>query len=454
MIFSIFIICFSLFWMIKYFRLLDLLLFKPNVISVMYMCHILMQLIPSFVLLKNDVSIATINYNYACIITTILIPLGGATVDTIFRSNAKYWILFLEKPISDIAIIKKKIWIFHFCLYAYCIIILCLMIYFTRDAPPLILLIDNIGKIDNNVFILARKSAMHMGRIWGMAQVFFMPLLFSMSLLMLYFCTHFLQKLYFLMALLVPTLYNAWFGAKAPIAQLFVVAILALMLILHMKPENLPDNSNLRMKTRNAKLKIVYTIVCFLFLAIIYPLIIFLMLPTSSEGIEYLFKHIFLRIFLKPAINSCAAFEVFPKLVEFTYFYDIKMFCKLFDLSYIDMSSLIAEYRGMSKLTNSPPTAIGNFYAQGGWVVIFAGVIVAASIFRYAESLILRSKNRSFVEISLYALLLYAAFRFSWANFHTILATESIAPLFFSYFLWKSLRRIDKKAPILRYLKS
>jgi hypothetical protein len=197
-------------------------------------------------------------------------------------------------------------------------------------------------------------------------------------------------------------------------------------------------------KLKNAKRKFSVFIILSFSVALTYPLLIFSKLPVASQGLGYLIKHVFLRIFYKPAINSHAAFEVFPNLMNFTYFHDISLYAKVFDFVYIPMSSLIASYRGMTEMTQSPPAAVGNFYAQGGWVVIIGGVLLASVIFRCTEYLILTINRKTVLQVSLYSLLIYAAFRFSWANFHTILFTESIMPLVLTYFVWFFLVLVPK----------
>jgi len=76
----------------------------------------------------------------------------------------------------------------------------------------------------------------------------------------------------------------------------------------------------------------------------------------------------------------------------------------------------------------SPPAAIGNFYAQTGMVGVFVGVVTAVLVFKLAEYFILNIKSSNIVKSSSYILLAYGAFRFSWANFHTILVTEVVLP--------------------------
>ena len=67
----------SLLLMIHSFRLGQVIKLRLNVISVMYLCHISMQLAASILFLNDNSAIVSHSFFIACSITALLIPLGG-----------------------------------------------------------------------------------------------------------------------------------------------------------------------------------------------------------------------------------------------------------------------------------------------------------------------------------------------------------------------------------------
>ena len=61
--------------MMKYFRLHQIL--KPNVILVMYVCHLVQQMGASLFLLGDETAVAAPIFFVACAATALLIPIGG-----------------------------------------------------------------------------------------------------------------------------------------------------------------------------------------------------------------------------------------------------------------------------------------------------------------------------------------------------------------------------------------
>jgi len=294
-------------------------------------------------------------------------------------------------------------------------------------SPLYMLLIGGISP-DDLVAVRMEANAGKQGLIYGMGLRFFMPVLFLMAIARLSYW-HTGSRFFGLFSIAIPFLYVAWALDKTPVVSLFVM-LLIYFLLYRKRLVWCVRNSRVDIKKRFLKRirKVNRLLLAFTLCVFIYPIFIFSKLPAGELGFEYILSHIFSRLFIIPSINSYNAIELFKSSLEFTYFLDVNSYSALIDKEPINLSFLISEYRGMGAENYSPPAAVGNFYAQAGLIGVMAGVVVATLCFQAMEWLILSLKSPEMLRISLYVVLMFGAFRFSWANFHTLLATETVFP--------------------------
>jgi len=316
---------------------------------------------------------------------------------------------------------NRQVVFFYFC---FCLILLLFYVSKTGASPLFSLLSGQLVGFDA---VEARLSANagQQGLIFGMALRFFMPVLFVMGVILLVSGK---GKVLPSMCVLIAFIYTAWAMDKTPVVALFVLLLLYFVFYRQdlKREEELRGPSSAYAADELKKSKKV--MLFFVGLAVLYPVFIFSFLPASENGWDYVFGHIFKRIFFIPALNSYAAIEIFSESRGFTFFRDVSGYAKLIGEEYFNLSFYVASHRGMIEGSYSPPAAIGNFYAQTGMVGVFVGVVTAVLVFKLAEYFILNIKSSNIVKSSSYILLAYGAFRFSWANFHTILVTEVVLP--------------------------
>lgn len=115
--------------------------------------------------------------------------------------------------------------------------------------------------------------------------------------------------------------------------------------------------------------------------AVAYPLFIFLLKPFGAQNdlLTILKTGIFNRLFLRPALNGYFTFEIFPFYLPFTKLANIGDIAALMNWPYIPLSKEVAFYR-FGRIMNSPPPAMGAFYAQGGWAMIILGTTFSAVV--------------------------------------------------------------------------
>ena len=411
---------------------------KPNVMQVMFWSHFLAQFIPATIIAQNSVSFAREPYLLSCAAVLMLIPIGGYIGDVLFPSKGHK--AFINQPLADYVVIGKK-YINFFMLLSITGALLLVIYVVLVPSFPLYNLIS--GTSDIASFQIERREAASLGLIFGVAQRFIMPLLFVLGILGASYLPSRNAKRWSVFAVIIAFLYNSWPGNKTPVATLFTVATFA-VIFWRMRPVAVTDSIG-KHRTNNyqkRKKKKPFRMQPFFLLSVaaLYPVLIFMYKPAGKQGYGYIFESVFTRIFFKPAENTYAAFELYS-IRPFTEFADIDKLANLFGWPIVHLSQEISIYRGFGEFTNSPPAAIGNFFAQGGIPVLMFGTLLAATIFKIVENMIYNAKYKSPVIIAFYALLLFGAFRFSWANFHTLLFTELFGPMAVAAILWSLIGR-------------
>lgn len=396
-----------------------------GILPVMYLSHILIQEIPAIYILFMDGGGAAslffmINSLSSCLIAffMFLILFFGEAPGGRRGNYPGRFDFLLSDPYKN-----RAIMIFYFC---FCFVLLLLYMAKTGSSPLFFLLSGKVSGVDAVEARLAANAGQQ-GLVFGMALRFFMPMLFMMGVVSLIAGTGG-SRFFSFFCVLVAFVYTAWAMDKTPVVALFVLLVLYLVFYRQeIKGRGFESFSD-KISVNRALKKTRRILLFFCLLAVIYPVFIFSFLPASENGWGYVAGHIFKRLFFIPALNSYAAVDLFSGSAGFTFFKDISGYASLVGEKYFNLSFFVASHRGMIEGSYSPPAAIGNFYAQAGMVGVVLGVIFAVLVFKLSEALIHRISAPPIIKVPAYIILVYGAFRFSWANFHTILATEVVVP--------------------------
>lgn len=415
----------SLYLMSKYFKLYSIT--HIRVTHALYFFHITMQFIPAvfFCFYPEKYAVAPL-YLLACSIAALGIPLG---------SLLSCWLM--QRPIhnvfevsDDIDIIRRSK---HFTL-GWAIFGAAIIISFLIQAPPSPLY-ALIAKQDGFLNIqMNREIILNMGYIYGLARVFILPIL-ALFLLLQWKNTHsYLGKFLIITLITFIGLYAAYPSSKTPVAMLLLLII--------MLGFTYNQNSLNSFQAIRSKLPLFILLSAAILL---YPIFIFSMkaFGQANDIFTVIIDGVLSRIFYNPAANAYFAFQIIPDIFPFTHFRDIGKLTQLMNWEPYPLAQRIALSRHYF-LSQSPPPSIGGFYAQWGWPLVIAGPIIAAAIFKSVETLVLSVKKLSPIELALYTLLLYGAFRFSWARFHNILLTECIIPVLVVWTLWQFYKHIPQ----------
>ncbi len=415
----------SLYMMIKYFKLYSIAHIRTT--HVLYLFHMVMQFIPAiFFCLQPERYSAAPLYLTACSIAALGIPIG---------SLLSCWLM--GRPIHNSFELDNSTTIITQSKYftiGWAVLGLSIIAAFLIQAPPSPLY-DLITKKDNLLNVqMIRKEILNMGYLYGLARVFILP---ALALFLLqqwkHTSSYTIKFLIFALVTLIGV-YAAYPSSKTPMAMLLL--LIAMLGFTH--------NQNRLGSFQELKAKLPL----FLLLAtaiLAYPLLIFSMkaFGQSNSILTVMIDGVLSRIFYKPASNAYFAFQIIPDVFPFTHFRDIGKLTQLMNWEPYPLAQRIA----ISKhyfLSQSPPPSIGGFYAQWGWPLVIAGPIIASTIFKSVETLVLSVKKLSPIELALYTLLLYGAFRFSWARFHNILLTECIIPVLVVWTLWQFYKRFPQ----------
>lgn len=382
-----------------------------NILHPLYFFHILAQVMPAGIFLFDNGYVSAANYWLACGMTALLIPLGGLIVDTIFPTHSA-----APDMTSRLAIEKdnQQSWIFGSTL-AIIAIAICGLFAIRIESFPLLDLI--LGNPHSDV-MKGRSEINEAGYVFGFARVFIMPLLFAWILLVWKDIKTRPRKIAATALLVMALFYNGYSSAKTPIAMLLVIGATALII-----------RSKGKLFNKSARGTLI-SISLLAILTISYPLIIFLLKPFGKENslMTIITQGIFERILHRPAKNSYATFELFPDQLPFTFFGDIEKLSILTNAPIFKLQHEVSLYK-FGEAIAAPPPSVGGFYAEVGWAMVIVGALIAACLFRSIERLLTRKYNNTNIETALYAILVYGAFRFSWAPFHSIFMTETFMPI-------------------------
>ena len=397
----------------------DLLkILRPTAIQILFVSHVLAQFIPSIYFCINLGTEAAQHYLMATSAANLLIPFGGILADLTLRPGKKP--IFYAHPYAEDRATIRRFSLFFFMYFCFCLIV---FVFYVRQANSFPIFDLLMGVTDAEQHSLARREATTAGRIYGIGLVFFFPVLFVLSFLSLSYLRSRWLKWMARTAVIMSLIYNAWPGSKIPIAMLFVISVFAYLI-----------RSN---RKGNPKKRFQILLFCsvLVFISAMYPILVYLLLPVGEMGLGYLIEATWQRIFFKPAENTLAAFTLYSG-GQYTGLASISTFASLAGVEHINLSKQVAIFRGFGEFTNSPPASIGTFYAQGGWPAIFIGIVFAAYLFRAFELLLHSYQSTTPIQITAAALLLWGAFRFSWANFHNLLFSETFLPLISLILFW------------------
>lgn len=406
---------------------------RPGAVHILYLFHITAQLCPAFAMSLSPEKTAALDFMLACGVAALLIPLGAMLADFIWPAQANVH-AGAEAALYDHALAKKS---YGFGFFVGLTVLATAVFVFYLLKVDVFPLYDELTGVDRATVIQHRQEAMGAGYIYGWTRVFLMPLVFVTGLLVWRDTTRIYQKFFIMAALLMAVVYTAYTAEKAPVAMLFILGFMAVFYSL-----SLPD---LLWGGYQKYKKLILCGGAALLLALIYPFFIFISISdVADRGLFYILKvGILERIFWRPAVNTYTAFEIFPHILPFTCFQDIGKLAGLLGWPEIKLSQEIGWYKFAIPM-KAPPPSIGTFYAQGGWMALCVGVVLSAFLFRLAEMFLLSRQGRGSLEIALYLLLVYGAFRFSWAKFHSIFMTETFVPaaiVFGIWVLYRSLRQ-------------
>lgn len=405
---------------------------KISVIQVMFISHLLVQMVPSIVLAIDPSNSEAFTYAIYCALSAVLIPMGAALADVTLRGR-KHGEFYITPVRNDLEFRKRFARFF----IAYMLGCLLIFISYIVRVPsfPIRELLFGINDILG--YQESRRSASTLGYAYGVALRFLMPILFLLGIMSRRYFTSRPLRSVGVLAVVVAITYNAWPGSKTPVATLFLMATI-LIVVRSSEASRLQTTEGslpvVREQGKSQKRKVRLAIAISL-AAILYPVGMFMLLPAGQLGLGYVFESVLLRIFFKPAENTYMAFELF-KNENYTYFADIYRLSQLFDFKHISLSEEVASFRGLSGITNAPPASIGNFFAQGGGVVVIIGVIVAGFLFRMSEIVLRQQMIKTPLTIALYVALIFGAFRFSWGNFYNLIFSELFVPMACISVLW------------------
>ena len=413
-VFTLIIVCFS-FLSIK--RSCFSSILTPTIVSMAFISILFMHYFPSvYFLYHSDDYFRGVDYHWACALSLVMLSMGALCV-TIFSGIRSESILdrYVE---SNEAFLTKADKYFYLALGMLCTFVFVVYVARVPFFPLKAFLMGGVSTQEAMEMRIQSLSADDpLFFLYGMARSFLMPILFLFTIAA-WSNFRFSMRILGGCFIFICLLYNAWTGAKTPVAMLFLMAFFLLLI----KRQN-------RISSTMSKLFSIFLPVVFIAIALFYPLLIYKhkVAWVDQDIFSTLVGAVFNRIFFTPAYLTYMQFELVPDYIDFTYFADIQKFATLMGWEPVNLSRISAyEISGVD--SNAPPCSIGTFYAQGGWPVLLIGFFLVGVLLQMLQLFFIRVKTVSKFHNALIVILCFGAFRLAMTSFHTIFFIESIIP--------------------------
>lgn len=411
---------------------------EPNVVVVMYLLHIAAQVAPAFSFLNSPDRPAAHTYFVAAAVVAPIIPIGAYIADFLVAVPQRRRHRYFVEPLDEAPELRSATKRLLILAALACGALFALYVVRAPSVPIATLLQPD---TDPRQFKELRASASpsETGYIFGVGRTFLMPLLFLLILSSWSWLRTTRIGPLRVPLLAMAILYGAYTGAKTPVTQLFVLGLLLWMIRRQRLGSSARSTSLPRWRKRAVGAIAIFGMVG-------YPLLIFSYLPLGQNNtIETVFvEGVVKRLTERPAENTYAAFEIFPSDQPFTGFADVQRLSAVMGWEPINLSYVVAQHR-KGFAVSSPPATIGAFWAEAGWPAVTLGYLVAASVMRAMENVIVRQRRKTYVHDVLLAIVLYGAFRLAWSDFTGVLLSEAVVPGLLTLGLWRVVRSFGRR---------
>lgn len=403
---------------------------RPSALGVAVLASIPMAVLPA-VLLSQDESLPATETHLAAVLVSIPALLMGGVVANLVsgrRTSADPW-----RQRRDLPKAEQQRLIAFIRIGAAATFILLLGLFLLIKAIPILSLI---GGSDLSEVKEQRASSSSAGTAFALARLFFVPFLAALVAASWSYLKARRARLLGAFTLTLSFVYQTYTSRKTPVVTL----LLALFVVAVFHSAGLRSFAR-SFRNRSARRRARWTRIAALTLVvgmIGYPIAVFSLKPygQTSSIREVIAGGLAARAVTKPAQNTYYAFEMFPKALPFTLGSDIPLVASLTGKQLVDLSSLIAVRQGLRPEVNSPPTSVGAFWAEAGWLGIILGSVLAGLIYTMLDRSVRRLAGHP-VGIALMAMLYWGAIRFSMGYFHAILLTETVVPALLVLISWK-----------------
>jgi hypothetical protein len=408
----------------------------PNVAMVAFLGLFATHYVPSVSLMIQELPSA---HRFHLTVTGGMLALAiGVMVGQIATRSSSSWMLarYGELRAGDPSVrdIRLVIWFSVLCAILFVAYALQVQVW------PLFRLIGRVGT-SREITLLRRdvagpESGLRLWYLYGLAKTTLIPLMF----VLLYLTRPYLRSAPLRLALyglmFVGFLFNSWSAAKTGVVMLAVVTCLT-ALLLHPPRKDPQSTRRSRRGVRNA-------IVLSALFVLAYPVFVFAYkgFGMTNPVREVVRVGIVERIVGRPAYLSYAQLGIFPEIMPYVGLNDVRLLTRLTGGEYVNLSKITAILVRDSEDSNAPPTAVGNFYAQGGLPAVLVGFFLAGLVLNLAHIWGLRNLPRNRLSLAFPAFLCWLGFRLSMTSFHSVIMGEGFIAIVVLAGAWIFARRI------------
>lgn len=415
---------------------------QPTFLGFAFLSFIVMQYIPSLIFLADEALVQSRRFFWACTLALVMMALGGAFINLILRFRPERIGEFYRVAVNTAPTRRTRSFV-----YVYGIVCALIFVMYLIEVPayPLFLLLTGrIGTAEANALrniVLGPDMGSSLWYLYGVSRSALMPWLF---VLVFSIWPYFVKSERFLMAsfMIMVLVYNSWSGAKTPTAMIFALSALVMLMRTNKNigRRKVPGFSR-RVSHQRERLLALFM----LLLAVSYPVFIFRFKSFGQDRslLDILYTGVLRRVAYIPAFTSYLQFEYFPAVFNFTYLRDIPMFAALIGAEPINLS-ILTSLTAYGTDSYAPPTTVGNFYAQAGFLMVILGFFLVGVMCQAMQVWVIRWVPKGPFSLAIMSVLCYGGFRISMSDFYSVFLSETIVPTLLVVGLWTFYRRLQE----------
>lgn len=386
---------------------------KITIPSFWFYTYIIMIFVPSIFIFYKNSSFHNYSYLFAVFSALITIPIGIMIVNFIYGFRRNEIIEYYRRPVE-----KEDSNYFDIVFIFALLVTICLAIAYMFEVKniPLLHMIRNPGQrlllamLREESFKLLDSPIVY---LYFMLRATFFPILIVISLGNFLFYKNAKWLILFSISFVTGIVYASLSIAKWPVAAIFLLMLLFVYLYYR--------------GLLSSRLIAVSPLVILAF-----PILVVIFVSGSKASFMLVLTSIIKRLFYAPPSILYYYFEVFPEHVNYLYGASIGKFAWLAEKEFFNAPNYVYKYIFNTEISSGHANApfLGNLNADFGLFGVLIGGVIAGIIMQILQVNIIRS-NKTIVNISVYAYLVFAFWMLNSTSLPVVLLSNGVILVLF-----------------------